>query len=191
MVVDLKSTDPAGWAKDKKPAQKNFTDIIIYELHVRDLSESPNSGIQHKGKFLGLTETGTKSPDGVSTGLDHIKDLGVTHVHLLPSFDFNSIDETKPDAKYNWGYDPLNYNVPEGSYATDPYNGNVRIHEFKQMVQSLHSNGLRVILDVVYNHTTDTSSNFNQFVPGYFYRHTANGGYGLRERNSIRKSHDA
>jgi len=177
MVVDLRSTDPKNWAKDKKPALKNFTDIIIYELHIRDLSISPQSGIKNKGKFLGLTETGTKSPDGESTGLDHIKALGVTHVHLLPSFDFNSIDETKPDAKYNWGYDPLNYNVPEGSYSTNPYNGNVRIHEFKQMVQTLHANGLRVILDVVYNHTSDTASNFNHFVPGYFYRHTQKGAY--------------
>ncbi|WP_426669786.1 type I pullulanase [Mucilaginibacter sp. McL0603] len=177
MVVDLPSTNPKNWNNDKKPALKNFTDILIYELHIRDLSISPNSGVQHKGQFLGLTETGTKSPDGESTGLDHIKSLGVTHVHLLPSFDFNSIDETKPSEKYNWGYDPLNYNVPEGNYATDPYNGNVRIHEFKQMVQALHANGLRVILDVVYNHTSDTSSNFNQFAPGYFYRHTAKGAY--------------
>jgi pullulanase len=177
MVVDLQSTDPENWNNDKKPALKNFTDILIYELHIRDLSISPNSGIQHKGQFLGLTETGTKSSDGESTGLDHIKSLGVTHVHLLPSFDFNSIDETKPNEKYNWGYDPLNYNVPEGSYSTNPYNGNVRIHEFKQMVQAMHANGLRVILDVVYNHTSDTSSNFNQFVPDYFYRHTAKGTY--------------
>lgn len=178
MIVDLASTNPKKWALDKKPAQKNFTDIIIYELHVRDLSMSANSGIEHKGKFLGLAETKTKSPDGTVTGLDHIKSLGVTHVHLLPSFDYNSIDETKPEAReYNWGYDPLNYNVPEGSYATDPYDGNVRIREFKKMVQTLHANGLRVILDVVYNHTCDTSANFNQFVPGYFYRHTAGGAY--------------
>jgi pullulanase len=174
----LASTNPKKWSLDKKPAQKNFTDIIIYELHVRDLSMSANSGIEHKGKFLGLAETKTKSPDGTITGLDHIKSLGVTHVHLLPSFDYNSIDETKPGAsEYNWGYDPLNYNVPEGSYATDPYDGNVRIREFKKMVQILHTNGLRVILDVVYNHTCDTSANFNQFVPGYFYRHTSNGAY--------------
>ncbi len=177
MVVDLRSTNPVGWIKDKKPAQKSFTDIIIYELHIRDLSVDPNSGIKAKGKFLGLTEMGTKGPDGQSTGLDHIKSLGVTHVHLLPSFDFNSVDETKPNEKYNWGYDPLNYNVPEGSYSTIPYDGNVRIREFKKMVQTLHANGLRVILDVVYNHTSDTSSNFNQFVPGYFYRHTAKGAY--------------
>ncbi len=178
MVVDLSSTDPKKWALDKKPLQKNFTDIIIYELHVRDLSASANSGIEHKGKFLGLAETKTKSPDGTATGLDHIKSLGVTHIHLLPSFDFNSVDETKPATdQYNWGYDPINYNVPEGSYATDAYDGNVRIREFKKMVQTLHANGLRVILDVVYNHTSDTSVSFNQFVPGYFYRRNANGSY--------------
>ena len=178
MVVDLVSTDPKKWSLDKKPVQKSFTDIIIYELHVRDLSISPNSGIEHKGKFLGLTETKTRSQDGTVTGLDHIKSLGVTHIHLLPSFDFNSIDESKAgSAQYNWGYDPLNYNVPEGSYATDAYDGNVRIREFKKMVQTLHSNGLRVILDVVYNHTCDTTANFNEFVPGYFYRHKADGSY--------------
>jgi pullulanase len=179
MVVDLPSTNPINWEKDKKPALKNFTDIIIYELHIRDISMDPNSGIQHKGKFLGLAETGTKSPDGESTGLDHIKALGVTHVHLLPSFDFNSVDETKPLAnQYNWGYDPLNYNVPEGSYSTNPYDGNVRIKEFKKMVQTLHKNGLRVILDVVYNHTSDINhSNFSQFAPGYFYRHNPDGTY--------------
>ena len=178
MVVDLVSTDPKKWSLDKKPVQKSFTDIIIYELHVRDLSVSPNSGIEHKGKFLGLTETKTRSQDGTVTGLDHIKSLGVTHIHLLPSFDFNSIDESKAgSAQYNWGYDPLNYNVPEGSYATDAYDGNVRIREFKKMVQTLHSNGLRVILDVVYNHTCDTTANFNEFVPGYFYRHKGDGSY--------------
>ncbi|HWZ16832.1 MAG TPA: type I pullulanase [Mucilaginibacter sp.] len=178
MIVDLHSTNPVNWENDKKPALKNFTDIVLYELHIRDISISPNSGITHKGQFLGLAETGTKSPDGEPTGLDHIKQLGVTHVHLLPSFDFNSVDETKPAAnKYNWGYDPLNYNVPEGSYSTNPYDGNVRIKEFKKMVQTLHKNGLRVILDVVYNHTSDTRSNFNQFAPGYFYRHNANGTY--------------
>ena len=179
MVVDLPSTNPAGWRNDKKPTLKNLTDIIIYETHIRDISADPNSGIKNKGKFLGLTETGTKSPQGEATGLDHIKQLGVTHVHLLPSFDFNSIDETKPEAgQYNWGYDPLNYNVPEGSYSTNPYDGNVRIKEFKQMVQALHKNGLRVILDVVYNHTSDIDhSNFTQFAPGYFYRHNPDGSY--------------
>ncbi|MGI4750713.1 MAG: type I pullulanase [Janthinobacterium lividum] len=179
MIMDLAATNPKNWEQDKKPLLKNFTDIIIYELHIRDLSISRNSGIQHKGKFLGLTETGTKSPDGELTGLDHIKELGVTHVHLLPVFDFNSIDESKPELnQYNWGYDPLNYNVPEGSYSTNPYDGNIRIHEFKQMVQALHAKGLRVILDVVYNHTSDiNNSNFTQFAPGYFYRHNLDGSY--------------
>jgi pullulanase len=178
MVVDMTATNPAGWENDKKPAQKNFTDIIIYELHIRDLSMSPNSGIQNKGKFLGLTETGTKSPDGETTGLDHIKELGVTHIHLLPSFDFSSVDETNPGAPFNWGYDPLNYNVPEGSYSTNPYDGAVRIREFKQMIKTLHNNGLRVIMDVVYNHTSDIDhSGFTQFAPGYFYRHKPDGSY--------------
>ena len=179
MVADLKSTDPENWENDKKPALKNATDIVIYELHIRDISVSPNSGIRNKGKFLGLTETGTKSPDGELTGIDHIKELGVTHVHLLPSFDFNSIDETKPEAnQYNWGYDPLNYNVPEGSYSTNPYDGNVRIKEFKKMIQTLHKNGLRVILDVVYNHTSDIKGScFTQFAPGYFYRQNPDGSY--------------
>jgi pullulanase len=178
MIVDMAATDPAGWAQDRKPAQKNFTDIIIYELHIRDLSVSPNSGIRNKGKFLGLTETGTKNTAGLSTGLDHIKELGVTHIHLLPSFDFNSVDESNPDGKFNWGYDPYNYNVPEGSYATNAYDGSVRIREFKQMVKTLHENGLRVILDVVYNHTSGIpQSIFTQFAPGYYYRHKTDGSY--------------
>lgn len=178
MVSDLATTNPAGWEKDTKPALKNFTDIIIYETHIRDISISKNSGIQHKGKFLGIAEAGTKNPDGESTGLDHLRELGITHVHLLPSFDFNSIDESKPDSTaYNWGYDPLNYNVPEGSYSTNPYDGNIRIREFKQMVQTLHANGIRVILDVVYNHTANRESGFNQFAPFYFYRQNAAGNY--------------
>jgi len=176
MVVDLAKTNPANWAKDKSPAFVNKTDAIIYELHVRDASISSTSGIKQKGKFLGLTETGTKNAAGLSTGLDHIKELGVTHVHLLPVYDFNSIDETKPDARYNWGYDPLNYNVPEGSYATNPYDGVTRIKEFKQLIQTFHANGLRVVMDVVYNHTALTeTSNFNQLVPGYYYRQTKDG----------------
>jgi pullulanase len=177
MVVDLKTTDPANWEKDKSPEFKNKTDAILYELHVRDASISETSGIKNKGKFLGLTETGTKNQEGLSTGLDHIKELGVTHVHLLPVYDFNSIDESIPNnTKYNWGYDPLNYNVPEGSYSTNPYDGVKRIKEFKQMVQAFHQNGLRVIMDVVYNHTALTNeSNFNQLVPGYYYRQTKDG----------------
>lgn len=178
MIVNITATNPLNWAHDKKPVLKNFTDIILYELHIRDISISKLSGINHKGKFLGLAETGTKSPDGAKTGLDHLTELGITHVHLLPSFDFNSIDETKPALnKYNWGYDPQNYNVPEGSYSSNPYDGNVRIREFKQMVQALHTKGIGVILDVVYNHTSNLASNFNQFAPFYFYRQKANGDY--------------
>lgn len=176
MVIDLKESNPGGWERDKSPVFKDKTDAIIYELHIRDASISPASGIKNKGKFLGLTETGTKNADGFSTGLDHIKELGITHVHLLPLYDFNSIDETKPDAKYNWGYDPLNYNVPEGSYSSNPYDGVTRIREFKELVKTFHENGLRVVMDVVYNHTALTeTSNFNQLVPGYYYRQTKDG----------------
>ena len=175
-IVDLRETNPVNWEKDRSPELKHPTDAVIYELHVRDASIHESSGIKHKGKFLGLTETGTKNPAGQSTGLDHIKELGITHVHLLPSFDFNSIDESNPDARYNWGYDPLHYNVPEGSYATNPYDGAVRIKEFKQLVQAFHQQGIGVIMDVVYNHTALTEkSNFNQLVPGYFYRQDKDG----------------
>ncbi len=177
MVVDLAETNPAGWENDLRPPLQNPTDAIIYELHIRDLSSDPNSGIQHTGKFLGLTELGTKTSEGEATGLDHIKDLGVTHVHLLPCFDYKSIDESINDnPKYNWGYDPQNFNVPEGSYATDPYDGNVRIREFKQTVKTLHDNGLRVVMDVVYNHTYQTEQSlFQQLVPGYYFRQNADG----------------
>jgi pullulanase len=163
MIVDMRETNPANWEKDKHPVLKNYTDIVLYETHIRDLSISKNSGIDHKGKFLGFTESGTKGPGGVSTGLDHLKELGVTHIHILPSFDFRSVDESTPELKrYNWGYDPVNYNTPDGSYATDPYDGRTRIKEFKQMVQALHANGLRVILDVVYNHTGGLEAPFNR-----------------------------
>ena len=178
MIIDLKQTNPPGWTNDKSPVFKNKTDAIIYELHVRDASIAANSGIKNKGKFLGLTEKGTKNTEGLSTGLDHLKELGVTHIHLLPSYDYNSVDETKPDAKYNWGYDPLNYNVPEGSYSTNAYDGVTRIKEFKQLIKTFHDNGLRVVMDVVYNHTALTeTSNFNQLVPGYYYRQNKDGGF--------------
>jgi pullulanase len=182
MVVDLKATNPAGWAKDKSPsfsATNNATDAILYELHIRDASIDKNSGIQHKGKYLGLAEEGTKSKAGLATGLDHLKELGVTHIHLLPFFDYNSVDESKPEkAQYNWGYDPLNYNVPEGSYSTNPYDGVTRINELKQMIAAFHKNGLRVVMDVVYNHVADAgSSNFNQLVPGYYFRHKKDGSF--------------
>ena len=172
MVIDLASTNPAGWEDDRDPhMDQNITDAVIYELHVRDLSMNEHSGIVNKGKFLGLTETGTLSPDGVPTGLDHIKDLGVTHVHLLPSYDFGFTDESLPEPQYNWGYDPVNFNVPEGSYSTDPYHGEVRVAEMKQMVKTLHDNGISVILDVVYNHVYhDQPFCFNQIVPAYFSR---------------------
>ena len=132
---------------------------------------------KNKGKFLALTEQGTTSSSGEKTGIDHLKELEITHVHLLPSYDYASVDETKLDkAQYNWGYDPQNYNVPDGSYSTDPYKPDVRIREFKQMVQALHKAGIRVVLDVVYNHTFNTDeSNFERTVPGYFYRQTKDG----------------
>ncbi|MBU6341860.1 MAG: type I pullulanase [Bacteroidetes bacterium] len=179
-IIDLKATNPPGWEKDTRPALKNPTDIILYELHIRDASSSLNSGIQHKGQYLGLTETGAKNQEGLPTGLDHMKELGITHVHLLPAFDFRSIDERLPADKrpFNWGYDPENYNAPEGSYATDPNDGAVRIREFKQMVQALHQAGIRVVMDVVYNHTGSTDeSAFNRIEPGYFYRKNADGSY--------------
>jgi len=151
---------------------KSPTDVILYELHIRDLSVADNSGIKHKGKFLGLTETGTQNSRGQSTGVDHIAEMGVTHVHILPSFDFCSVDESKLDIpQFNWGYDPQNFNTPEGSYSTNPEDGKVRIMEFKKMVQTLHTKGLRVVMDVVYNHTGRTfNSNLDQLVPGYYYR---------------------
>jgi pullulanase len=176
-IVDMAETAPEGWENDKQPHQENYNDIIVYEIQIRDMSIHPESGITHKGKFLGLTETGTTSPDGEKTGIDHIEELGVTHVHILPAFDFRSIDETRlEDNVYNWGYDPENYNVPEGSFSTDPYDPKSRIREFKQMVQAFHEKGIRVILDVVYNHTGNTeNSNFNLMVPGYYYRHNEDG----------------
>lgn len=178
-VIDWNETNPDGWKSDRSPELKMYSDIILYELHHRDFSIAPDSGIENKGKFLALTETGTKTPEGEATGLDHLKELGVTHIHILPSFDFATVDETRLDENhYNWGYDPKNYNVPDGSYSTDPANPVVRIREFKEMVKSLHQNGFRIVLDVVYNHTASTDhSNFDLTVPGYFYRQNADGSY--------------
>lgn len=178
-VIDWAETNPEGWEADRPPELKMYSDIILYELHHRDFSIDPSSGIKNKGKFLALTEKGTRSPDGEATGLDHLLELGVTHVHIMPSFDYATIDETKlEDNNYRWGYDPKNYNVPDGSYSTDPADPVIRIREFKEMVKSLHENGLRIILDVVYNHTASTDySNFNLTVPGYFYRHNTDGSY--------------
>ena len=177
-VIDWNETDPEGWAQDKSPEIRP-SDIIAYELQHRDFSIHENSGIDNKGKYLALTEEGTVNPDGLSTGIDHLKELGVTYIQLLPSTDFATIDETRlEDNQYNWGYEPLNYNAVEGSFSTDPYDPVVRIKEFKQMVQALHKAGFRVILDVVYNHTTDASkTGFERTMPGYFYRMNADGTY--------------
>lgn len=178
-VIDWNETNPEGWESDQSPELKMYSDIILYELHHRDFSIAPNSGVKYKGKFLALTETGTISYEGEASGLDHLKELGVTHIHILPSFDFATVDETSlEENNYNWGYDPKNYNVPDGSYSTDPGNPVARIREFKEMVKSLHKNGLRIVLDVVYNHTASTEhSNFNLTVPGYFYRQNPDGSY--------------
>lgn len=178
-VIDWNETNPEGWESDQSPELKMYSDIILYELHHRDFSIAPNSGVKYKGKFLALTETGTITYEGEASGLDHLKELGVTHIHILPSFDFATVDETSlEENNYNWGYDPKNYNVPDGSYSTDPGNPVARIREFKEMVKSLHENGLRIVLDVVYNHTASTEhSNFNLTVPGYFYRQNPDGSY--------------
>ncbi|WP_349643648.1 type I pullulanase [Bacillus wiedmannii] len=176
-VVDLEETNPKKWKGNKNPKFNNPEDAIIYELHVRDLSIQPESGIKQKGKYLGVTEKGTRGPEGVKTGLDHMKDLGVTHVQLLPIFDYASVNEENlNEPQYNWGYDPKNFNVPEGSYSTNPYEPTVRITELKQMIQTLHDNNLRVVMDVVYNHMYNAAeSNFHKLVPGYYYRYNEDG----------------
>ena len=169
-VVDLRETNPAGWETDRRPVVKSPADLIIYEMHHRDFSVDASSGLVNKGKFLALTEP---------KAIRHLKELGVNAIHILPSYDYGSVDETRlEDNKYNWGYDPVNYNVPEGGYSTDPYNPLSRIREFKQMVQALHQAGIRVILDVVYNHTYDIDhSNFQKTYPDYYYRKNADGTY--------------
>ncbi len=178
-IIDFTKTNPEGWAQDKGPEVKNFTDVIIYEMHHRDMSVHPNSGIANKGKFLALTEEGTVSLNGEKTGIDHLKELGITHVHILPSYDYNSVDETQlPSNVYNWGYDPLNYNAPEGSYSTNPSDPYARVREMKEMIKALHDAGIGVIMDVVYNHTADNDkSNFNLTSPGYYHRHWEDGRY--------------
>ncbi len=172
MVVDLSETDPHGFREKYYGNTSSITDAIIYEMHIRDFSVDKNSGIKHKGQYLGFIERGTKNSFGQSTGLDHIIELGATHVHLLPCFDFASVDESlSNNSTYNWGYDPQNFNVPEGSYSSDPSNGITRIIELKEAIEALHNVGLGVIMDVVYNHTYDTkTSNHEKFVPGYYFR---------------------
>ncbi|MBC5624680.1 type I pullulanase [Clostridium sp. NSJ-49] len=172
MVIDLEATNPEQWDEDKKPELNNWTDSIIYEVHVRDFTIDESSGIEAsiRGKFKGFIED--------KTPLNHLKEMGFTHIHLLPSFDYASVDETKLHLpQYNWGYDPKNYNVPEGSYSTNPYKGEVRIKEFKELVQKLHREGLRVVMDVVYNHTFDLNSFLNLAVPKYYYRADEDGNY--------------
>ena len=176
MIVDLAKTDPAGWNSDKHITPKNIEDEVIYEMDVRDFSIDPNSGMKNKGKYLALTEKGTKGPDNVKTGIDSLKQLGITHVQLMPVFASNSVDETDP-TQDNWGYDPRNYDVPEGQYATNA-NGNARIKEFKEMVLSLHREHIGVNMDVVYNHTFATQiSDFDKIVPEYYYRTDDAGNY--------------
>lgn len=169
-IVDMAETNPQGWENDQRPVIQSPADLVIYEMHWRDFSIDVSSGLKNKGKFLALTEP---------KAIEHLKSLGVNAVHILPSFDYASVDETKLDTpQYNWGYDPKNYNVPEGSYSTDPYNPVTRIKEFKQMVQALHKAGICVILDVVYNHTFNIDhSNFQLTYPDMYYRKTADGKY--------------
>jgi pullulanase len=182
-IIDLNSTNPANFNPGAKPAYISPTDAILYELHVRDFSIDENSGMSNKGKYKAFTEKNTTGPNGVKTGVDSLKELGVTHVHLLPVYDFGSVNEltvndpNSTDPKFNWGYDPIHFNVPEGSYSTDPLNPTSRVIEFKEMVQSMHDEGIRVVMDVVYNHTyipesTQLSggSPFDKIIPGYFYR---------------------
>ena len=178
-IIDFATTNPQRWDKDRGPAIKSINDAVIYEMHHRDFSVHPSSGIVNKGKFLALTEQNTKTPQGLATGIDHLKELGITHVHILPSYDYNSVDESNlPANKYNWGYDPQNYNTPEGSYSTNPADPAARVKEMKQMVKSLHDAGIGVIMDVVYNHTAENNgSNFSLTAPDYYYRHKADGSY--------------
>lgn len=175
MVVDLSLTDPEGWdsASLASPIEK-YSDAIIWEVHVRDFSNKISES-QYKGKYLAFTERGLVNEHGEAIGVDYLVNLGITHVHLLPVYDYVSVDETHPENQFNWGYDPENYNVPEGSYSTDPYNGEVRIREYKEMVRSLHEAGIGVIMDMVYNHTYDANSSFNKIVPYYYYRYTESG----------------
>ena len=173
-IIDLAKTDPEGWDKDKRPAMPDPTDVVVYETHLRDYTME-NPDIEHKGKFLGMAE---------APAIDHLKELGITHLQILPMFDYGSVDETKDRSKlnakgsYNWGYDPVNYNVPEGGYSSDPYDPAARIREAKTMVQALHKAGIRVIMDVVYNHTYDANGcALGRVVPQYFYRMNADGSF--------------
>ena len=173
-IIDLNDTNPKGFKEHEILKSENNPNPIIYEVHIKDFTASINSGVENRGKFLGFAEEGT-SYRGVSTGLSHLKELGVTHVHFLPIYDFFTVDETKEkfldDDNYNWGYDPELYNTPEGSYATDPNDPINRIEELKTLIMKLHENGFKVILDVVYNHTYKAeNSNLHYLMPGYYHR---------------------
>lgn len=172
MVIDFERVNPQGWGTNRGPQVDQLTDILVYEMHIRDFSIHASSGIENAGKYLGVIEEDTKTPSGIKTGLSHLLELGVTHVQILPMYDFNSIDETRlEDNVFNWGYDPKNFNAPEGSYSSDPYHGEVRVNEMKQMIMGLQNNGIGVIMDVVYNHTAlSADSNFYTLVPGYYFR---------------------
>ena len=180
MVIDLKSTDPAGWEQDEDPnAGIPYTDVVIAEAHIRDFTMDKSTSALNRGKYLGLIETGTKTPSGIPTGIDHYKKLGITHLHILPMYDYGSVDETRlQEPQFNWGYDPVNFNTPEGSYSSDPYHGEVRVKEVKQMVKGLHDNGISVVMDVVYNHVYNARDFcFNMLVPQYFSRTNSRGSY--------------
>lgn len=196
VILNPSLIQPEGWDNDKNPFfGRKCTDAIIYEVHVRDFTSDESVNAKYAGKFLGFVEEGLKNSFGHAAGFDYLKDLGITHVHLLPVADYGSVDE-KSNKQYNWGYDPKNYNVPEGSYSTDPYDGESRIMEYKSMIKKLHDSGIGVIMDVVYNHTYDTNFCFNKIVPGYFYRFNEEGEYSdgsgcgndvASERSMVRK----
>ncbi len=182
MVVDLDSTDPTGWENDKHVMTDEPTDATVWEVHIKDFSYDPESGVSeaNRGKYLAFTEfeTTLNKAGDIKTCMNYLKDLGVSYVQINPMYDFGSVDEAGDDTQFNWGYDPKNYNVPEGSYSSNPYDGNVRINEMKQMIQALHENGIGVIMDVVYNHTyASADSWFNLTEPNYYYRQTAAGGW--------------
>ena len=178
-IIDMQTTNPKGWENDQRPAMADPTEVVVYETHMRDFTIDATSGIANKGKFIAFTEQGTQTAEGLASGIDHLKELGITHIQILPMYDYGSIDETTLDLnKYNWGYDPVNYNVPEGGYSTNPYDPATRIREAKTMIQALHAAGIRVIMDVVYNHTYSVEGcALGRVVPQYFYRMNEDGTY--------------
>ena len=176
-IIDLERTNPEGWANDRAPEVKT-SEMVIYEMHYRDMTAHASAGVEYPGKYLGMAERGTRSTEGLATGLDHLVEMGVTHVHLLPTADFGSIDESKPTDQYNWGYEPKNFNAPEGTYSTNAADPEARIRELKSLVKAMHDAGLCVVLDVVYNHTTVAENcGFELTVPGYFYRMREDGSF--------------